>query len=373
MCIDKRMGGKKVLLIFFTFLFFLPILSQSCLAWWDDSYTYRRNITNSSTTFLIPLNGTNSLDIDSNGIDEWIYGRPEYIYYNNENDIRIANETTEFYKVQTQPQVSMTGTAPSDLLLYCPMDRSDGVIWDLSGQGNNGTITGATPGMPRYFGNSYYFDNNDVIAFTTGMFDVSEGTVSFWFNSTVDTDNQRITHFYHSANKDRLQIYMDGGGLLKANLGADNAPNSFADDIEQNKWYFVTITWNTTHWVGYVNGTEGNTIAMNGFVSNAETFYISHDTYNFNGEIDEFKLYNRMLTTTEISDLYNAYKYTYLDSEESGGSPQPPNNEEISVIEIDENTIFNINSIGYATMVVFLSLLLMFIPGAIIYGMFHKK
>ncbi|MBP7103122.1 MAG: T9SS type A sorting domain-containing protein [Bacteroidales bacterium] len=80
--------------------------------------------------------------------------------------------------------------------------------------------------------------------------------------------------------------------------------------IGQNTWYFITVTKQGTQFKLYINGILTSQGTSNASAFDANTyFFISAGTSNsggFSGNIDDVGIWNRALTQTEISGLYNA-------------------------------------------------------------------
>jgi hypothetical protein len=206
------------------------------------------------------------------------------------------------------------------LIIYYPFNSE---AKDVSGNEFHGIISGAYPTEDR-FGNrqsAYQFDGrNDYIVFPNrSVMHSLPLSISFWvyFDSlnpailgTCISENQSGIWFSigtKNATKNKLAInYGDGGPPSPLSRKSFVGNETFAT----GKWYHVLAT------VGrhgemtlYVNGreTDGN---MSG---NANTFYAGEDpgyigrvwqeNSFFQGKIDEFRVYNRILTQSEISYL----------------------------------------------------------------------
>ena len=97
--------------------------------------------------------------------------------------------------------------------------------------------------------------------------------------------------------------YLGGGGVL-------NMPNYIVD-----VWTHYVITYTGTEAKAYVNGILHQTDAKDGTVFNIGNSTLRIGDRNgldqhFYGEIDDFRIYNKALSATEISDLYNQYNQT---------------------------------------------------------------
>ncbi|MFW6233690.1 MAG: hypothetical protein ACOC3Z_03440, partial [Nanoarchaeota archaeon] len=118
-------------------------------SWWNSSFLYKRNITNASTNLLLPLNcsgGTScTSDIDGDGNNEVLYGVPSgssaSVYYNNDTDSVVANDTTETCIIDTENNRSSCPNPPEGLVAHYSLNKDDAK--DYIGN-NDGTNEGAT-------------------------------------------------------------------------------------------------------------------------------------------------------------------------------------------------------------------------------------
>ena len=77
---------------------------------------------------------------------------------------------------------------------------------------------------------------------------------------------------------------------------------------DQDKWTHIAITYDATSFIAtiYVNGTSsGSANLINNYSGNTD-FRIMNDftSQYYRGYIDDFQLYNRVLTSSEVSELY---------------------------------------------------------------------
>jgi hypothetical protein len=100
--------------------------------------------------------------------------------------------------------------------------------------------------------------------------------------------------------------------IVTVNTGTVAFPvNNYA--VSPNTWYHVAVTYNNSNLVTYVNGASINNTALTGnfVVSSANSRLrigamgsTSGNNGGFNGTIDDFRVYNRALSATEVSTLY---------------------------------------------------------------------
>lgn len=195
---------------------------------------------------------------------------------------------------------------------------------DTSGNSNDGTLNGdasVSGGVLTLDGTGDYVDAGSAAS----LDNMSQLSISFWgFWGTMPTALARIvtkasgnttgwtlwsgkiTGTYENALEFNVQ---DGGGGI-GSWYADNV-------ITATKWYHVSITWDGTGGAGavkiYVDGNAKTVVRRN-------SAYSSHDDSAnnvligirssfwdnaFDGQLDDVRIYSRVLSASEITALYN--------------------------------------------------------------------
>jgi len=227
----------------------------------------------------------------------------------------------------------------TDGLVLC-LDAADknsypgsGNTWtDLSGQGNNGTLTNmsATP-FDSGNGGSLVFDGvNDYVVST------NDDSVKI-FNNSITMEAfiktpviQSNTHFPNILSKRITYTYPNGGyGLWMNNetrpdgtsygiLHTDesSALVYFNELINTNKWFHLVATYDGLSFKSYQNSNFNNSVSLTGnivpvnnelLIGVARSNNINY-SYSFEGNIAVVRLYNRALTPQEVLQNYNATK-----------------------------------------------------------------
>jgi len=216
-------------------------------------------------------------------------------------------------------------TQESALVGYWKFDEGSGTIaYDLSGNGNNGTIYGATwtqgkvGGALSFDGVDDYVDCGNSDNLRMGG---SDFTVSLWFKlASIDLSQSLITKgrafesppydnkgwaiSFYNGNK---HIYFD---TYKAGLRQALISNKvFSLD---GQWYYLTIVKSGTSAQLYLNGQLDKTGSAVDVVEDSvyNVFIGRNGIANdfINGLIDEVRIYNRALSDAEIKALYDATK-----------------------------------------------------------------
>jgi hypothetical protein len=193
-------------------------------------------------------------------------------------------------------------------------DEGTGTIaGDSSGNGNNGTIYGAT-WVPGKDGTALIFDGTDdyVECPASASLDVSIFTITAWINLTAYSPY--LCPIVDRATASGGYSLWVGGtgyyqGKLELNGGFGNQAFSSSITIPLDQWVFVAAVWNGTNVTFYMNN-----------VSEQQTGYSFHDVGSlttrignerwafggqyFNGVIDDVHIYNRALSATEVLEDY---------------------------------------------------------------------
>ena len=219
---------------------------------------------------------------------------------------------------------AVSGSLVNGLVGYWPFC---GNANDQSGNGNNGTVYGATLTTDR-FGNTnsaYSFNglNNYIKCLNAGPIGNSSITASFWLKSSQSTDGHIIGYGNNGVSGNDFRVYINGNGLCNnGSISFDTYDN--AKELSttfNNVWDFYVVIYdgsigtNTTVAKIYKNGTLLTSVCYSVNISNTNiasllpiTFGRYHGTIQtvyFNGSLDDIGIWNRALTQQEITQLYN--------------------------------------------------------------------
>ena len=209
------------------------------------------------------------------------------------------------------------------LVAYYPFN---GNVNDASGNGNNGTVFGATLTTDR-FGNpnsAYYFNGStDYITapLTSTVFN-GDFTASVWFNAYDSVNSATLLH-------EQQQAFDEGisGNIL----------NTFADpgyyDPEGRDWYLldnspiptnsycqVVVTKSGTNTTMYLNSlvvatspVGTNALLAGSFLTIGRADVSVYPQSAFHGVIDDIRIYNVALSSNQVSQLYASEAAPILD------------------------------------------------------------
>jgi hypothetical protein len=185
---------------------------------------------------------------------------------------------------------------------------------DESGNGNNGTVNGATLTADRFGVTDKAFNFNGLSNYIQLPFGIANEpiSVSVWFKSN-------IIGFQSIIDNDIAPLY--GNNIILSypyyNLGLHDsicilyhdgyAVSNFA--YLTNQYYHIVATWENTFCSIFINGQLINSYTHNQGINEGGLFRIGVHSNNdgwFNGTIDDVAIWNRALSECEISDLYNS-------------------------------------------------------------------
>jgi len=192
-----------------------------------------------------------------------------------------------------------------------------GTTWsDMSGNGNNGTLTNG----PTFSNNSIVFDGvDDYVSSNNGLTNNSDFSVLLWINyrDVLNASRGIITTWGTSWNG--FGIASQNTGLIRSwtNNGAGGGMNW--GSLIQNSWnqLVLTYTFSNKTQIGYVNGQSKVSESFGTAISHStlqiarggQTASTQLSLYpNTNCVISNVSIYNRTLTSSEVAQNYNAQK-----------------------------------------------------------------
>ena len=245
------------------------------------------------------------------------------------NDISdiYRNYDTEFkdgFSIRCVKDIPPSSTIDSGLVAYYPFN---GNANDESGNGNNGTVNGASLTTDR-FGNSgkaYSFDgiNNNILISSLNNMSYKPITYHAWVNpNELNTISYRLggglvimgRDWAGYENQGALMIYdYPVGGVTNDfiyYIGQSGATTSYTPNL--NEWTSVTMTISNQDSIKfYINGVLVNSqyfstnSNLNGpfKLGSGTDVNINSNRFLWKGKLDDIRIYNRALTQAEISYL----------------------------------------------------------------------
>lgn len=184
---------------------------------------------------------------------------------------------------------------------------NDDRIIDSSGYGNHGTKSGnvsISGSTPRYSHSTKFVSGSHInVTLTTGGF---SNTYTFsWWGKYSSYSSHMMWGF---SNGNRLNLYMSGGNFYwNTGDGSNNPFNVSAATYGDGQWHHFAVTGDGTTVKLYIDGEfkanaktykgiTGTSIYMNGWDSGT--------SYNFNGQLSDFRIYATALSADDVKRLY---------------------------------------------------------------------
>src|SRR3989344_8230350 len=210
------------------------------------------------------------------------------------------------------------------LVGYWTMDGSKvnwktGAVTDSSGRGNTGTITNmatSTGVAIGKIGQALSFDGTDDIL-VIGDKDAFDAPASYTIIAWIyprTFGGGSLARIFDKRNNGStgFDFFVCNSGCTAALAIVHDISNVIASDsnvVNLNKWQHVAVSWNGANATFYANGVaQGSPVLSAVPTANAVSISIGNETTNdrdFNGLIDEVRVYNRALSAGEIQTLYN--------------------------------------------------------------------
>lgn len=220
----------------------------------------------------------------------------------------------EYYGVKINEWASWIASLDSELIAYFELEDNTttknvkDVFYIFNGTSGINTNLLTSTGKVN---NGFYMNGTTFFTVPNTFLDLGDFTISMWINSKESGTQQAILHnnWWDASNG----VYFVWESTNKLSYGIRNNVKAHTNEtfvLQNNTWYHLVLTANTTDIIFYLNGTKLNNKNNNeieGLITNAVFNFSS--TYNtpdyFNGTIDEVGMWNRTLTQAEVTALYN--------------------------------------------------------------------
>ena len=210
---------------------------------------------------------------------------------------------------------SATGFPPG-LIHYYNFDEVSGNLLDLVG-GNHGTLFGPTQGVTGKLGSAYGFNgSSNYIEFESDNLDLSTTnfSISCWIKRSGGSGSQNTILDKRDSGPDGVVYYIAPDNRLTAVINGSNLIRSAGAVIDTETFHHMVLT------VDRVGGTASMYLdAVSGGNVNISSIGNINVTTNmrmgkrgfgtdfgyFNGILDELKIWNVALSSSEVSDMFN--------------------------------------------------------------------
>ena len=202
----------------------------------------------------------------------------------------------------------------------------DGNVNDLSGNGNQGTLTnftfdGTTNGwVGGKFGSSLLFNGSNTFASipsSSKLSALSAFTVTFWEKTPPQTSNNNMfaAKWDNPDAKSTFQIMYSstaGGSGMIYRIGDGTTTYQYGPGsgvAVDNRWHNIAMTYSGTQLVTYIDGkvelNQAITVALFNSPNDPITFGCrTLDPHCLKTNLDDIRIFNRPLSSLEVGQLY---------------------------------------------------------------------
>lgn len=243
------------------------------------------------------------------------------ISFRNNGNVSGANTSATYYYKNVKVELGNHATPwipnPTDDL-YSALGLDDGVEYDVSGYGNNGTQIGsltADPDTPKY-SVSTHFNGSSTIKNTNFLFTNGQWTISFWYKFTTAPSStyQGFICLSRSDGSDSNKKFaaMPRDSLVWFKFES----SSYAMySRKTNEWCHIAMVCDETKGYIYQNGALIKTIDSVGNIltdcddlvigARASSSDAASTTLYLNGNMSDVRIYSTALSADDILALYN--------------------------------------------------------------------
>ena len=184
----------------------------------------------------------------------------------------------------------------------------------------NGTLTNFAGDDSQWvagkIGNALHYDGvNDYVLAPLAYLPTSAFTIALWINPDSDIEagtGRQDLLYWQTGSRPHLTIDREGNGEigLWPNTGGDDfdGPQTTTAFWAAGTWYHIAATFDGADFKIYVNGTLENVVNHPGTHRDASAPFIgcrSNLASYFEGEIDDFRIYDYALSQAQIANLAN--------------------------------------------------------------------
>jgi len=203
-----------------------------------------------------------------------------------------------------------------NIISYWKFDGASGDALDSSGNGYTLTNTNSVSYDAGLLGNEANFGTSnsnkklnrtfvDPDSYNTGL------SISFWFKISHTITSDEMFFGWNDIGSGGVFAYIIGGssmGTINWRFGGSSYQGYTGTTYAQNIWYHLVMTHGASKDRLYLNGTMVHEV-NSGTLSGSGTDFaigVRGDNYGyFSGKIDEFGVWGRELTSTEVTEINN--------------------------------------------------------------------
>jgi len=280
----------------------------------SGGYTIYLNKASGGPSIYCPANDTQLINITNRNIAGTVGSPAGYT---------TVAQCLEYFATQTDKlcvNFNYEGIVTNGLMLnydagFDPSYPTTGSTWyDLSGNSYNGTLTNgptfnsANSGSIVWDGVDDYADTGKT-ATQLGFYNANY-TMEAWVYPTSITGDRTMFGTNQQATQQGLHLIFRGGNIYQGHYSSDFQ----AGTVTVNNWYQIVFTFNASNGACQIfkNGVSQGTGGISPFLGTTNVLIARWGIgTNFIGNGGIYRIYNRVLSSSEISQNYNAQKGRY--------------------------------------------------------------
>jgi len=193
-----------------------------------------------------------------------------------------------------------------DLVARWDFDECSGAIVDSSGYGNNGALVSGvtfTDNTPTNQGCSLTFNGTNSVAIPISTPISAQQTKTMWAYITAPVSGNQYLLDEGAGNNNCISVYnYHVRTITNASYILDSNTT-----VTTNKWYFIATSFDGTKLNLYIDGTLDKSISTTGQTPASPVTlgnFGGGGAYRLTGSLNDVRIYNRALTSSEIHRLY---------------------------------------------------------------------
>jgi hypothetical protein len=277
----------------------------------SGGYTIYLNKASGGPSIYCPANDTQLINITNRNIAGTVGSPAGYT---------TVAQCLEYFATQTDKlcvNFNYEGIVTNGLMLnydagFDPSYPITGSTWyDLSGNSNNGTLinnpafNSANSGSIVWDGTDDYV-NTGKTATQLGFYDANY-TMEAWVYPTSITGDRTMFGTDQTALRQGLHLVFRGGNIYQGHYASDFQ----AGTVTVNNWYQIVYTFNASNGACQIfkNSVSQGTGTISSFIGTTNVLIARWGgAAYFQGNGSIYRIYNRVLSSTEVTQNYNAQK-----------------------------------------------------------------